>query len=428
MSSITGISFRVLLPAIGLSLLSVTACGGGINGRDRTDPPGRTAGAPAAAVPVEVSHVRRRDISSFIETNGTLEAENEVDLVARVSAPIVAILVEEGDLVEKGQLLARLDDAEFQAQTQVSRVELHQSQAAYERSKALRERELISPQDFDDAKSRYETAKAQVDLDELQLGYTRITAPFGGLIVARYINLAQKVSPDTRLFRISNFDPLLCPIQVPERDLASLRLGQSAYLTSEAWPGTRFTASVLRVSPVVDAATGTIKVTLGVEGRNKLRPGMFTRVFVKIATHTDAVVIPKAALSLESIGDTVYIADNDVARRREVTLGFTDGDSVEVLSGLSPDEAVIVVGRDGLSDGTPVSIRPHPEPAPAAADAGRGEAALSPGRRARRVDFSKMSSEQLERAKEVMRARGMSEEQIHRRIQGGRAKPGPRQP
>ncbi len=204
------------------------------------------------------------------------------------------------------------------------------------------------------------------------------------------------------LFRISDFTPLLCPIQVPERELAKLRTGQPAYLEVEAWPGERFSAKVQRVSPVVDAETGTIKVTLEVDARGKLRPGMFARVFLETDIHRDTLVIPRTALSLESIGDTVYVlADGDVASRREVELGFREGDYVEVTSGVAVGEAVVTVGQDGLSEGTPLKVlrRDGSDEAPA-----------------QRAPEPQLDADRRERIKERMRSRGMTEEQIEERI------------
>jgi membrane fusion protein (multidrug efflux system) len=311
---------------------------------------------PAAAVPVEVAPVIRRSISAFIETNGTLEAENEVDIVARAAGPIVELLVEEGDHIRSGQTLARLEDREYRAQLEIARVTLNETRLAFDRAKNLQEQALISPESYEAALSAYETAKARYELDSITLGYTDIQAPFDGLVIRRYVNFAEQVGVNTPLFRISDFDPLLCPIQVPERELPRLVIGQKAYLTIEPFPGERFEAAILRISPVVDASTGTIKVTLAVRSRGKLRPGMFARVFLETATRQDAMVIPKAALSLDSIGDTVYVAAGPTASRREVSLGYREGDFVEVLSGLSDGEMVIVIGHDGLSDGTPIQI------------------------------------------------------------------------
>ena len=418
-------SISLLLPVLILVAAGCSGNGAQDRGRGPRGPGGPRAGEPGrernTAVPVEVARVVRRSISSFIETNGTLEADNEVDLVARVSAPIVELLVEEGAAVRQGQVLARLDREELQAQLEISRVAVNDATLVYERAKKLYQGQLVSEEDFQQARSSFEAANAQLEANRVQLSFSTITAPFDGLIVKRYVDYAQQVSVNTPLFRISDFDPLLCPIQVPERELPQLHLQQRAHLTVEAWPDRRFEAQVTLISPVVDAATGTIKVTLNVRAEGKLRPGMFARVFLETATRDDALVIPKSALSLESIGDTVYVADAGVASRREVTLGFREGDFVEALSGVTVDEAVIVVGQDGLSDGTPIQILgsgAQREPT-ATAEAVRGEPRRGRGR-GRGMDFSTMSPEQLERVKEHMRARGMTEEQIEARVRSSR--------
>ena len=337
---------------------------GGHGGRGNAGGPAGEPGAGATmAVPVEIARVARRSISSFIETNGTLEAENEVDLVARTSAPVVEFRVEEGDAVTRGQLLARLDAMEYRVQVEIARVALNEARQSYGRAQSLKQENLISPESYDQALSAHEAAQAQFDAAQIQLGYTEIRAPFDSLIVTRYIKLAEQVSPNTPLFRISDFDPLLCPVQVPERDLPQLHLKQNAHLTVEPYPLERFDASVLRISPVVEASTGTIKVTLQVRARGLLRPGMFTRVFIETATRPDALVIPKSALSLESIGDTVFVANGTTASRREVVLGFQEGDFVEVISGVAEDESVVVVGQDGLNEGTPIQVL-ESKPAP----------------------------------------------------------------
>jgi membrane fusion protein (multidrug efflux system) len=426
-----------------LALLLLTGCGGGEahEGSGRRGhaggPPGGAGGdrRGATAVPVEVTSVERRDISSYIETNGTLEAENEVDLVARVAAPVVELLVEEGMAVRRGQTLLRLEQVELQAQLEISRVSLEEATLVYERAKKLYAETLISEEAYEQARAAFESAMAQLEANRIQLGYTNVAAPFDGLIITRYVDYAQQVSVNTPLFRISDFDPLLCPIQVPERELASLSIGQPAHLRLEPWPDREFAATVLRVSPVVNAATGTIKVTLEIDADKRLRPGMFARVFLETDKREGVLVIPKSALSLESIGDTVYVADGTTASRREVSLGFREGDFVEVTSGVAEGEAIIVLGQDGLSDGTPVEIlRGGGERTPTEAVASseppptrpgqRGGRPGGPGRRGGPPDFSAMNPEQLERAREFMRARGMTDEQIDARVRGdGRQEP-----
>ena len=421
-------------PALALALaLALAACGGD-DGASQAGPPGANGGGPGgpswgggeqvAAVPVEVAEVERRQISTFIETNGTLEAENEVDIVARVAAPIASLETEEGRRVRAGQVLARLEEEELRADLEIARVALEEARLAYERARKLEESQLISPEAYEQALTRFETAKARFEGAEIQLGYTVVRAPFSGLIVARYVDRAQQVAVNTPLFRLSDFDPLLAPIQVPERELPKLAIGQRAYLTVEAYPGRRFSARVLRISPVVDAATGTVKVTLEVDAEDTLRPGMFARVFVETATRPEALVIPKAALSLESIGDTVYVAADGKAHRREVELGYREGDFVEAVSGVAAGERVVVVGQDGLSDGTPVRILAGPgseqagSGATQAGPSGTPEAPGGPpgGFGAGGFDPSNVTPEQLEAIKERMRARGMSEKEIEERL------------
>lgn len=444
----SGVSAALLL-LTAIVAVALPGCGGqadgsSAGGRRGGGPPGGMGGRMSeavTAVPVEVATVARRDMSAYIETNGTLEAENEVDIVARTAGPIVELVAEEGMLVRRGQLLAQLEQDEIRSQLEISRVGLNETKLAYERAQRLSGDDLISTAEFEQAKAAYESARAQFDGNTILLGYTEIKAPFAGLVVSRYVDFAQQVSANTPLFRISDFTPLLCPIRVPERELSRLRLGQSAYLTVEPFPGERFEAEVLRISPVVDSATGTIKVTLEVEARDRLRPGMFASVFLETATREGTLVIPKAALSLESIGDTVYVADaGGAASRREVRLGFEEGDYVEVLAGIEENEVVVVVGQDGLSDGTPIQVLTAN--GEAVASPARAEASGAPhgggpdaedGRRAGgpgpggRPDFANMTPEQLEQVKQRMRSRGMTDEQIEERIKRVR-EGGSRQP
>jgi RND family efflux transporter MFP subunit len=426
-------------------------------------------------VPVEVSTVVRRPIASYLETNGTLEAENEVDLVARIAGPIVELTAEEGQRVERGQLLARIDDAEIRAQLEVARVNLQEAELAYERAQQLHGDELISLEEYERTRATYETNRAQLQGIEVQLGFTEIRAPFDGLVIRRYIKFAEYVGNGNALFRISDFDPLLCPIQVPERELPRLKLGQSAHLTVEAFGSDRFPARVLRIRPVVEAETGTVEVTLAVEGQGKLRPGMFASIFLEVDRRAEALVIPKAALVLESLGDTVFLvasgAQGAVAERRELELGFEERDAVEVLSGLAEGEKVVVLGQSGLSDGTPVRVlesapsesgpppgrgsRPAPgqvggtspgstspgtspassggppgqagqvggtSPGPGSGGGvGRGEGGGRPGGG---FDPSQMTEEQLERVRARMRERGLTDEQIEERLRQMRERAG----
>ena len=163
--------------------------------------------------------VGRGTLAAYFETQGTLEAENEVDLVARAAGPIVELKAEEGQRVAEGQLLARVDDRELRAQLEVAEVRLDETRRAYERVEALFERELVSQEALDQSLASFQSAQGDFERTKVQLDYTRITAPFAGQIVERYVRLAETVANNARLFRLSDFEPLLCKIQVPEAQL-----------------------------------------------------------------------------------------------------------------------------------------------------------------------------------------------------------------
>ena len=387
--------------------------GGGPGGR-----PGGFGGgsAPVTAVPVEVVEILPGAISAFIETNGTLEAEREVDIVARTGGPLVALNTEEGVRVRAGDVLAQIDEAESRAQLEIARVALQDAELVFNRAKASLENAIVSQEVYDTALSALESARAQVSGSEIQLGYTRITAPFDGLIIQRSVKFGETVTAGQQLFRISDFDPLWCTIGVPERDLTRLSIGQPAIIEVEAFPERTFRGRVLRISPVVDSATGTIRVTLEVDREGRLSPGMFAGVRLVTDIRQDALIMPKRALSLESLADSVFVVEDGVAYRRNITLGYEEDDQVEVTSGLAHGDRVIVVGQDGLTDATPVQILAGP---------GADETPVRTAGGAAPGGGFEMTDERRAAMRERMRERGMTDAQIEERLAAMASRGGP---
>jgi membrane fusion protein (multidrug efflux system) len=400
---------------LALTLLALSACSGSDNaGHGEGGRPPGSGGmmsdrSPSAAVPVQVAAVPRRSISEYLETNGTLEAENEVDIVARTSGPVTQIDTEEGQLIRAGQLIARIDEREAKNQVAISKVARDEAKLAFDRAKNSWDEGLVSQEAYDTALSKLSAAEAQLESAEILFAYTEIRAPFDALVVTRDIKLAQYVTPGTTLFRISDFTPLLCRVEVPEKDFPRIRIGQPAHIRVEAFPGDSFSAEVARLRPTVDAATGTFTVTLEVAGQGKLRPGMFASVYLQTETHDNAIVIPRDALVLDSLGDTVFVQSDDVAERREVRLGLRSENSVEVLEGISEGDLLIVIGQDGLADGTPVTvIGDEPSPPESLTDESSGP-----------------PPEVIEKMRQRMKERGMSDDEIEQRLQQVREGAGP---
>ncbi len=337
------------------------------------------------AIPVKVIQVKREPISVFLLSSANLEALRKVDVVARVSGIVRRIFVEEGDAVRKNQILAKLDDTELQLQLQQAQARAENNSRLFQRAKEMFEKNLISKEQYDDAKYQYETAQAQLKSAQLQLSYASIRAPISGVVTQRLIEVGNTVNTNQKVFTMVDYDTLYARIFIPEKDIPRVHVGQKARVTVEAYPNRVFWGRVKMINPIVDPESGTVKVTVSLLKRGTpLLPGMFATVQIITETHPDALVIPKRALLLESETDRVFVVKDSVAHQRDVKLGFSDGDRVEILDGLQVGEWVVVVGQEGLQNGAHVRMITEKTTAEAATAAGSSQPAPSPKNPARK--------------------------------------------
>ena len=345
---------RWLWPVVGLAVVAVVA-GGLLIARSGQANGGKKKNAKkdeVPASPVELSTVGKGSISTFLETTTVLEAVNSATLVARRSGQVIQLLADEGRTVARGQVLARLDDTE--ARIALSRAELTLEQAEREanRAKQLHERGVQSQSTLDDLTFKLRTAKEDLLQAQYDLSQTRITAPFGGRVVGRFIQLGETVTPGKDCFRVDDFDPLLARVYFPEREQSRVRVGQTATLELDAHPGRSFPARVTIVNPAVDRSNGTFKVTLEVEDpKHDLRPGSFARVRLEAASYADVVVLPRKAVVTEDGDSYVFVAQGDSVNRVAIEVGAISGDTAQILAGLAPGAKVVTVGQGGLKQG-----------------------------------------------------------------------------
>lgn len=315
------------------------------------------SGSGTAAIPVQVTPVKRGDISMFLLYTTTIEAEREVDVIAKVSGQVIKLPVEEGTKVKQGDLLAQLDEAELKIELLQARVRMETDKAAFERAKNMLEKNLIAEEQYETARLQYENSKAAYEAAKLKVEYTSVRSPINGVVTQRMVELGQRVNVNQVLFRVADFEPLRAKIYVPEKDIHKIFVGQKARLTIESQPEAEFIGTVKMISPVVDPTTGTAKVTIDIENHGgRLKPGMFASVYINTDTHRNTLLIPKKALLLESETDQVFVYDNGVARKANLKLGFISGDWVEVLSGLKEGDLVVTIGQEGLREGLPLKI------------------------------------------------------------------------
>jgi len=210
---------------------------------------------------------------------------------------------------------------------------------------------------FDRSRYDLDTQRASHDMSKLELSYTEIRAPIAGVVSRRNVKVGNLIQINQPLFKIDDFDPLEAIINVPEREMRLIQAKQPVQMLVDALPDAVFTGLVARVSPVVDAATGTFRVVAQFkDDSGQLRSGMFGRVRVVYDQRTDVLVVPRSALVGDDKDASVFVVADDVAKRRKVRLGYADGGQVEVIEGISEGEQVVTLGQAALRDGTQVQV------------------------------------------------------------------------
>lgn len=310
-----------------------------------------------APVPVEVVEVQAGSVSSYISSSANLVAENEVKILAEVEARVLRLLVEEGDIVRQGETLAMLVRGDQEIGHKKAELRELNARQAYERGKDLAAKELISREEFDRLTTDYEIAREELAEAEWSLSKTTIRAPFSGRITDRMTQVGQHLRPGDELFQLTDFDPLIARIYLPERDVIGLEEGREVRIGLNADPLIRFQGRIRQISPIVDIATGTIKVTIEAEEPPvEVRPGSFVTIGIVRETRPDTLLVPREAVLRELQKAHVFVADGDLAVKRTVTLGLEEGDLIEALSGVEAGEKVIVAGQGSLKDGSPIKL------------------------------------------------------------------------
>lgn len=311
------------------------------------------------AVPVEVANMQSGDISSNYATTAVLEAKEEAFVVARASGIIEHIYVEEGDYVEKGQVLAQLEPQRYKLSLNRAKADLRGIEKELAKIDKVYNKKLVSDDTFDKLTAQYESAQATLSLAELDLKETTIVAPISGFIAERNAkvgNLTESFQRE-RMFHIVQQKELYGIVHLPEKELPKVHKEQKATLLMTALGDSNVTAFVERISPVIDAKTGTFKVTLRVPNAdNLLKAGMFAQVKLNYDTHHNATLLPRKALLAIDDKVNVFIINEGKAHKVAVEIGYQDGDFVEIIKGLNGDEQVVVTGHQNLKDLAPVEI------------------------------------------------------------------------
>lgn len=328
----------------------LSACGVG----EASDPESEIAQA-ATPVPVEAALPIRADIFATYSATAAIASDFDAPVTARVAGEIVEIMVEEGDRVRSGQILARLDGERLRLEMLSAEANLERAEKELRRNVDLHERGIVSTAMFEGLKYDLDALRATYELKRLNYEYSNIRATIPGVVSSRDIKSGQNLAVGQVAFRITETSELIAHLQIPQAELGKFDIGYTAYCEVASMPDSRFPATIIRISPTIDAENGTFRATALIENQNhELAPGMFGRFTVAYEKHGNALVIPLNAIVDEDDESTVYVIRDDEVIRRTVETGVRSDGRVEILAGLQEDEAVVVVGHSGLRDGSKV--------------------------------------------------------------------------
>jgi RND family efflux transporter MFP subunit len=407
----------VLILLLGAAGVFIASCGGP-KANVRTEE--AAANTQPVAIDVTTAAAIKRDLPRFFEATGSLAGDQQTDVAPQTSGKVVAVGVDIGSQVRRGQMLIRLDDAELKLRVDQAAAQVEQAKAAVRQAEEkiglrpgqafdpnrvaevaaarvtlelaeknlVRAEKLIESGDVsrsfydeqrarrDQLKEQYEVAlaqarqnfagvdvartnvanaQAQLALARKNLSYAVIPAPIDGYVAERTADLGEYVSPQQKVVTIVRTNPLRIRIDIPEQAIPEVRVGQSVSITTSAWPDRNFSGRVARIAPNVSATSRTLTVEAEIENSGgALKPGQFATVRILQERAEPAVLVPARAVATESGVSRVYVIKNGHAEQRLVQTGQTEGDLIEIRTGLAADEQVATSNLEQLSDGIAV--------------------------------------------------------------------------
>ena len=340
------------------------------------------------AVNVDAVKVAKAALPQTLTTVGSLRSDESVVLRPEIAGRISSIQFKEGQHVQKGMLLVRLDAAVNQAEVQQARANQTLAKSKFDRAVDLAKQNFISSQAKDEAENNLKVAEAALALAEAHLAKTDIRAPFAGVIGLRSVSVGDYVKEGADMVNLESVNPLKVDFRVPEVFFRQVQAGQTMSVALDAFPGKTFAGKVTAVNPLIDAAGRSVVIRALVDNNDsQLRPGMFARVRLITRDVQDAMVVPERAIVPEGDEQYVYRVIDNKAVRTRVETGQRRDARVEIVKGLTPDDIVVIAGQIKLRDGSPVAVsaaepavrdaRADPGGAPSA-KAGAAAAAAAP--------------------------------------------------
>ena len=349
----------------------------------------------AEAPQLRVATPMRGEIFRYVTLPGSVRALQQATLYAKTAGYLHRIAVDKGDMVKAGELLAEIEAPELVVERIRSKAELNKTQAEMAKAKAdadiaalefdrlskaqKQSSDLVVAQAVDNAKARLEAAKAahgvalagaevaKANLERIEtlLGYTKITAPFAGVITARFVDLGAFIpaatsgtaAQNSAIVTLMDFETVRVQVAMTELEAALVTKGQPVRVSVEGLPGRPpFEGNVTRLAYALDEATRTMLLEAELPNpKLELRPGMYASVKVGVQKHSNALMVPVEGLVMEKANAFLFLLLDGKAKKTPVKIGFSDGSKVEIVSDVAADAKVLLVGKLALTDGQPVN-------------------------------------------------------------------------
>jgi RND family efflux transporter MFP subunit len=309
---------------------------------------------------VSVVTAAKQPVEHRISVVGTINAFNDIIVLSETQGRVVKVDVEVGQYKEAGSVLVEVDSELKHAAYEAASASYEKAKKDLDRYEALYKEHSIPEAQMDQARWAFQSAEAQYVAARRQLNDTKITTPISGIVTARFVNVGTMVmgAPQaTQIANVVDISRLKVKVNVAEKDVFRLQVGEKMEVTTDVFPNTVFAGSIFSISSKGDEGhTYPVEVVLN-NPKRQLKAGMFGRVTFTPKSSSDLIVIPRESIVGSVTNAKVYVVNDNVARLRSVVVGEEVGRDIEIVSGLQEGEVVVVNGQNNLSDNVPVVIR-----------------------------------------------------------------------
>jgi membrane fusion protein, multidrug efflux system len=301
--------------------------------------------------------VKPEPLSNSVRATGTVLANEELDLRSEIAGKISKILFVEGGSVRKGDLLVKIDDSELQAERAKLESQRKVVQEKERRRRQLRDKQGISPEDYEIVENELNAVNAEIQLIEAKIRKTELRAPFDGLIGLRYTSEGSYVGPELRIVGLQDLSKVKLDFSVPEKYVRAVKKGQGVWFRI-AGDETRYAGTIYAVEPKIDPVTRNVLLrAIARNDRQRITPGAFAEVELELERIDDALLVPTEALVPDLQGQKVYVARGGICQESRVTIGLRTEGKVQVTSGVQVGDTVLTSGLLQVVPGIAVTLK-----------------------------------------------------------------------